>query len=347
MTDRTKQIALILGATGGIGGAVARNLKARGWTIRALHRDAAEAAAKNTDFEWVQGDAMRADDVLAAARGASLIVHAVNPPGYRNWGTLVLPMIDNTIAAAKITGATVLLPGTIYNFGPDAFPLLHEKSPQNPVTAKGKIRAEMERRLETASREGVRVIIVRAGDFFGPGAANSWFSQGIVTPGKPVTSVTYPGRKGIGHQWAYLPDVAETMARLVERRETLAPFAVYHMQGFWDDDGTRLAAAIRRASGNPNMKVKAFPWWMMPFAAPFVPLLKELREMRYIWQEPLRMPNDRLVAAIGAEPWTPIDEAVRASLAALGCLPPELEMPQRALAAPHTSGPVAVTPISS
>jgi nucleoside-diphosphate-sugar epimerase len=343
MTEATKQTALILGATGGIGGAVARTLQARGWAIRALNRDPAKARAKNPDFEWVEGDAMRADDVLSAARGTSLIVHAVNPPGYRNWGTLVFPMIDNTIAAAKATGATVLLPGTIYNFGPDAFPLLHEKSPQNPVTAKGKIRAGMERRLEAASQEGVRVIIVRAGDFFGPGAANSWFSQGMVTPGKPLTSVTYPGRKGIGHQWAYLPDVAETMARLVDRRETLAPFAVYHMQGFWDDDGTRMVAAIRRASGNPALKVKSFPWWMMPFAAPFVPFLRELREMRYLWQEPLRMPNDRLVAAIGAEPWTPIDEAVRASLAALGCLPPALAMPQRALPAPRQGDTAEVT----
>jgi len=342
MTGETKQTVLILGATGGIGGAVARTLQARGWAIRALHRDAAKVSSKSPDYEWVQGDAMKAGDVLAAAQGASLIVHAVNPAGYRNWGTLVLPMIDNTIAAAKAVGATVLLPGTIYNFGPDAFPLLHEKSPQNPVTAKGKIRAEMEHRLEAASQAGVRVIIVRAGDFFGPGAANSWFSQGLVTPGKPVTTVTYPGRKGTGHQWAYLPDVAETMARLVDRRETLAPFAVYHMQGFWDEDGTRMVAAIRRASGNPDMKVKAFPWWMMPFVSPFVPLLKELREMRYIWQEPLRMPNDRLIAAIGAEPWTPIDEAVRASLADLGCLPPETALPQRALPPPRNTETVEV-----
>ncbi|URK87328.1 NAD(P)H-binding protein [Rhizobium sp. RCAM05350] len=324
MTGQAKQTALILGATGGIGGAVARTLQARGWTIRALNRDAAKAAARAPGYEWLQGDAMNAGDVLAAAQGVSLIVHAVNPAGYRNWGTLVLPMIDNTIAAARETGATIVLPGTIYNFGPDAFPLLHETSPQNPVTAKGRIRAEMERRLEAASQQGVRVIVVRAGDFFGPGAANNWFSQGLITPGKPVATVTYPGRKGIGHQWAYLPDVAETMARLVDRRETLSPFAVFHMQGFWDDDGTRMVAAIRRVSGNPALKVKSFPWWMMPFVSPFVPFLRELREMRYIWQEPLRMPNDRLVAAIGAEPWTPIDEAVRASLAALGCLLPDL-----------------------
>jgi nucleoside-diphosphate-sugar epimerase len=335
MTETRQQTALILGATGGIGGAVACTLQARGWVIRALNRDAAKAAIRNPGYEWLQGDAMNAGDVLAAAQGANLIVHAVNPAGYRNWGTLVLPMIDNTIAAARASGATVVLPGTIYNFGPDAFPLLHETSPQNPVTAKGKIRAEMERRLEVASQQGVRVIVVRAGDFFGPGAANNWFSQGLVTPGKPIAAVTYPGRKGTGHQWAYLPDVAETMARLVDRRETLAPFAVFHMQGFWDDDGTRLVAAIRRVSGNPALKVKSFPWWIMPFVSPFVPFFKELREMRYLWQEPLRMPNDRLVAAIGAEPWTPIDEAVRASLAALGCLPPDVAMPQRALSAPR------------
>ena len=204
MSSEMKQTALVLGATGGIGGTVARVLKARGWRVRALNRDAAKAAAKTPDFDWVQGDAMNASEVLAAAQGTSLLVHAVNPAGYRDWGTLVLPMIDNTIAAAKACGATVLLPGTIYNFGPDAFPLLHETSPQNPVTEKGKIRAEMERRLQVASLSGVRAIIVRAGDFFGPGAANNWFSQGLVTPGQPVTSITYPGEAGIGHQWAYL-----------------------------------------------------------------------------------------------------------------------------------------------
>jgi hypothetical protein len=52
----------------------------------------------------------------------------VNPPGYRNWGELVLPMLDNTTAAARSNGARIVLPGTIYNFGPDAFPNLHETS---------------------------------------------------------------------------------------------------------------------------------------------------------------------------------------------------------------------------
>ncbi|THK38445.1 NAD-dependent epimerase/dehydratase family protein [Ensifer sp. MPMI2T] len=323
--DKTGTV-LVLGATGGIGGAVACGLHLRGWTVRALNRDAAKASRKAPAFEWIQGDAMNAADVRAAAEGASIIIHAVNPPGYRDWGKLVLPMLDNTIAAAKAVGARIVLPGTIYNFGPDAFPVLDEDAPQNPRTEKGAIRKEMEARLKVACEAGVRVIILRAGDFFGPGAANNWFSQGLVKPGKPLGAISYPGKKGTAHQWAYLPDVAETMIRLIERAERLPPFAVYHMRGFFDDDGTKMIAAIRRAVGKHDLKVKRFPWWLVSLASPFVPLFKGLTEMRYLWREPLEMRNDQLIATLGEEPQTPIDGAVTATLASLGCLPQDCGM---------------------
>ena len=312
--------ALILGATGGIGGAVAEGLALRGWRIRALNRNAAEAARRQPEFDWFQGDAMQADDVLKAAQGADVIVHAVNPPGYRNWGKVVLPMLDNTIAAAKAVGARIVLPGTVYNFGPDVFLNVTEDSAQRPKTRKGAIRVQMERRLKAAAEQGnTSVIIVRAGDFFGGSRANSWFSQAIVTPGKPISSMTYPGKRGLGHQWAYLPDVAETMIRLIEKGDQLSSFAVYHMRGHWDGDGRQMIEAVQRVLGH-KVKVKSFPWWMVPLAAPFVPFMRELREMSYLWDVPLEMRNDRLVAVLGEEPHTPIDEAVRASLVSIGCL---------------------------
>ena len=318
-TENTKT-ALVLGATGGIGGAVAQGLALRGWRIRALNRNAAEAARRQPDFDWFQGDAMQADDVLKAAQGADVIVHAVNPPGYRNWGKVVLPMLDNTIAAAKAVGARIVLPGTVYNFGPDVFPIVTEDSAQRPKTRKGAIRVQMERRLRAAAEQGDSpVIIVRAGDFFGGARANSWFSQAMVTPGKPITSMTYPGKRGVGHQWAYLPDVAETMIRLIEKGDELPAFAVYHMRGHWDGDGRQMIEAVQRVVGH-KVEVKSFPWWIVPLASPFVTFMRELREMSYLWDVPLEMRNDRLVAVLGEEPHTPIDEAVRASLVSIGCL---------------------------
>ena len=262
---------------------------------------------------------------MKAAAGCSVIVHAVNPPGYRRWSELVLPMLDNTIAAATAQRATVVLPGTVYNYGPDAFPVLTEDSAQRPTTRKGAIRVELEQRLKKASREGARVLIVRAGDFFGPAAGNNWFSQGLVKPGAPVRTIRNPGRAGIGHQWAYLPDVAATMVRLLERGGETPAFERFHMDGHWDATGTAMAEAIQRVVARETgrtPRIAAFPWALTMLASPFVTVLREIREMRYLWRTTLRMDNARLVAALGAEPRTPLDEAVRATLIGLGSLAP-------------------------
>ena len=128
----------------------------------------------------------------------------------------------------------------------------------------------------------------------------------------------------MGHQWSYLPDVARTMVALVQRRETLEPFAVFHMQGHWDADGTQMAAAISRVvvkRGGIQPKVSAFPWWLMALIAPFVPTIRELREMRYLWTTRVEMINSKLVAELGHEPHTPLDTAIEAALDGMGCLP--------------------------
>ncbi|MDQ0315648.1 NAD-dependent epimerase/dehydratase family protein [Amorphus orientalis] len=324
--------ALVLGASGGIGGEVAARLAMADWHVRGLVRDPARVD-RALPLEWIAGDALAADDVRRAARGADLIVHAVNPAGYRNWSRLVLPMINNTIAAAAETRARILLPGTVYNYGPDALDAPQETSPQNPVTRKGRIRAELERRLEVAAYNGrARVLIVRSGDYFGPRARNNWFGQVMVTPGRRPKAITYPGRTGVGHQWAYIPDVAETMVRLAER-DGLDDFAAFHMEGHWDADGTRMVEAIRSVLGDPDLPVKKLPWRLMRLASPAVPLFREIGEIRYLWERPVRLTNDRLVATLGAEPRTPLPDAVRASLRGLGCLEPAAADAVRAVSA--------------
>ncbi|MBR7971529.1 NAD(P)H-binding protein [Burkholderia vietnamiensis] len=318
----TQRQVLVLGASGGIGGEVARQLRDAGWRVRALSRSLDAASVERDGIEWMRGDALDRDAVLRAARGCSVLVHAVNPPGYRNWSTQVLPMLDNTIAAATREQATIVLPGTVYNFGPDAFALLHEDAPQRPVTRKGAIRVEMERRLQAATADRVRTIVVRAGDFFGPRAGNNWFGQGMVKAGRPVTAISVPGRPGVGHQWAYLPDVARTMVELLERRDALEPFARFHLGGHWDADGMQLAQAVRRVAQRHGLRptIRRFPWWLVWAAAPFVTTMREMLEMRYLWREPLRLENARLTAVLGREPLTPLDTAVETTLAGLGCL---------------------------
>ncbi|MNN85735.1 hypothetical protein D3C81_2030590 [compost metagenome] len=78
--------------------------------------------------------------------------------------------------------------------------------------------------------------------------------------------------------------------------------------------------AVEHAEG-ATPAVRRFPWWLMALASPFVATVRELREMRYLWQTPLAMDNARLLAVLGQEPHTPLDEAVRATLAGMGNLP--------------------------
>ena len=312
--------ALVIGATGGIGGEVARALQARGWRVRALHRDPDRVRAGDTSFEWVAGDALDAASVLRAAEGARVIVHGANPPGYRNWKGLAMPMLDSTVAAAAASGARVLFPGTVYNFGPDAGDAVDETAPQNPTTRKGAIRVAMERRLEVAAREGVRTLVVRAGDFFGPRAGNNWLAQGMLLMPGPVKRVFDPGRAGVGHAWAYLPDLAETMARLLEREDELADFEVFHFGGTWVENNRAFADAIRRAAGRPKAPIHRFPWPMVHALAPFNETFREMREMAYLWRRPLRLTDAKLRRVLGVVPATPLDVALRATLQGLGRL---------------------------
>ncbi len=337
----TSRTALIVGATGGIGSAVAQALIRHGWKVRGLARDldaARRGAAWVGPMEWVKGDAMRAADVLAAAAGADVVFHGANPPQYKNWRGPALPMLRNSIAAAREVGARLIFPGTLYNFGPDAGPLVGEASPQHPLTRKGAIRVEMERMLAAAARDdGLRVLVVRAGDYFGLPNRSSWY-QAVVRAGQPVTSVTYPGKPEIGHAWAYLPDLAETIARLADIEATLPVFDSFHFGGHWLERGIEIAEATRRVASRPDLPIRRMPWWLFYLAAPFVTFMREALEMRYLWQRPLRLDNGKLRALIGEEPHTDLDTALRHTLAALGCQPLGQQSPTQAANAPRPAG---------
>jgi len=130
-------------------------------------------------------------------------------------------MLENSIAAAKSSGARVVLPGNIYNYGPHSFPILREDSLQHPSRKRGSARGDGGSFADAAAH-GVRSLIVRAGDFSDLVQAALVFLRAGSTESCPVKREWYPGPIHIGHAWAYVPDLAETIARLVDREAVLA-----------------------------------------------------------------------------------------------------------------------------
>jgi hypothetical protein len=59
-------------------------------------------------------------------------------------------------------------------------------------------------------------------------------------------------------------------------------------------------------------------WWLINALRAIVPMSRELSEMAYLWREPHAIAGDKLKAAIGDVPHTPLDTAVAKALRELG-----------------------------
>ncbi len=299
--------ALVMGITGGFGGHVAQALARKGYSIRALMRDPAKLPQRFEGADVVAGDAAKIEDVRAAAEGVDLIVYGVNPPKYR-WEGVVLPLIENTARIAEEKSLTVVFPGNVYVFDPKDGPLFDENAPHNPVSSKGQMRKEMEARLKTASENGARIIIIRMGDFIGENLASGWL-QFLVKSTKKGYALSAAGRRDLIRTWAYLPDVGRTVAELVEKKDLLKPFSVFHFKGY-QISFNDIKQAMEQASGRP-VSMGSFPWIALQLMSPFNKMFKELLEMRYLWKEEVNLDETKLERTLGkAVPYTPLSEAL-------------------------------------
>ncbi len=184
------------------------------------------------------------------------------------------------IEVAEQTGATVLIPGNNYCFGPDMPPVIGPQTPKRATNELGLIRIEMERLYKTS---GVRTILLRAGDFLDTSASGNWFDL-IMAKKLEKGKFVYPGKTDVPHAWAYLPDMARAAVHLLEMREKLNIYEDISFPGYtWT--GNEMSKALTKLT-NQEVKIKPFDWWMMKLSKPVWPMAKHLLEMRYLWDVP-------------------------------------------------------------
>ncbi len=299
--------ALIMGITGGFGGHVAQALAKHGWSLRVLMRDPAKLPQQFASADVVTGNAASLEDVRAAARGVGLMVYGINPANYK-WEGKALPWLESAAAVAEENQLTMVFPGNVYVFDPEDGPEFDETSPFRPVSSKGNMRVAMEERLQLAAQRGAKVVVVRCGDFIGTDAPSTWIRQ-LIKPNSQGYTLSAPGPVELQHTWAYLPDVAQTVAELVAKQEVLSTYNVFHFKGY-RVTFNEMAEAIRSATGK-KVVIKAFPWWAMRLMSPFFTLFRSLQEMRYLWNAVVNLSDDKLRATLGKPvPHTPLGEAL-------------------------------------
>ena len=297
---------LVLGAAGRLGYTAAETFLQAGWQVRGLVRPN-RATAVPPGVEAIE--AVTRDEAVAAGRGCDVVLNAFNP-AITEWQRNAMSLAYGAVAVAEGNGATLLFPGNVWNFGRDIPPVIEESTPMNPSAYKGRLRVDMERYIKEACDRGMRAIILRAGDFFGAGRG-SWFDL-VVTPEIKLRRLTYPGPLDVMHAWAYLPDFAQAMVRIAERRASFGPFEAFGFGGH-TVTGNQLIAAIEAAM-NTKYNVKRMRWWMIKSFGLLLRVGRELAELEYLWRLPHRISGDKLRATIGQEPHTPLPEAVAATL---------------------------------
>ncbi len=171
----------ILGATGFIGGQIARAAVARGWQVRGLRRRPnATGAIGDLDIEWVSGDLADPASLVTAMRGCPLVFHAAGYYPHRArdvWETVRhgVAGMRNVLAAAAAAGVKRLVyTSALTTVGPPSEPgrLADERDLYTPGSVPlpyFEVKWAMEMEAMRATAQGLPVVVVLPAFVLGPG----------------------------------------------------------------------------------------------------------------------------------------------------------------------------------
>jgi hypothetical protein len=258
----------------------------------------------------VLGDASDRTFCATAASGATTIYHCMNPP-YRTpvWAELVPRYMDNLIAAAAHTHARLVVLDNLYMLGQPGGRPLSEDTPMNPSSRKGEIRARAAERLFEAHRRGDVVATEgRASDFYGPGGTQTGVGDFFWPRALSGKTAYSPFPLDAVHTYHYIPDVAAGLAVLgcADAEDYGRPWMLpCSPAGTLRDVVMRLATNLEKP-----IKVAQVPRWILRATGVMLPLMRELDEMRYQWDEPFVVDDSRFRARFHVLP-ADVNQAAR------------------------------------
>jgi nucleoside-diphosphate-sugar epimerase len=299
---------IVLGINGHIGNAVARAFLAAGYAVTGFGRSNKHPIP---GVSFIAGDANDVAQLRAAIGDIDLVVNALNLP-YHQWTEgRKEAQTEKVIAALGASGKTLLFPGNIYNYAATDRVVTPDLA-QHPQTPRGEIRVRVENLYRAAAARGdIQFLMLRAGDFFGPGTTGDWFDLAMMTEAKKG-KVNVMGVWGVGHSWAYLPDLGRAFVKVAEARTRLGSFENFHFAGhFVTPEQMRDAIAAIAPRGT---KFGLVARWIFPVIGLVDPIIRDIAKMAYLWETPMELRDPRLDAMLGPNFATPFAEAVAATV---------------------------------
>ncbi len=311
--DRNTHV--ILGYTGGIGRVVAKALVKRNEKVVCLVRDIEKAkkyAAELQGLEFIKGDASLRSDVEGVLKNASTVYYCVNIP-YPDWEEKARELLAVTVDAAIQHHVKLVFPGNVYVYGHAQTHLVTEEHPFAAETKKGKIRIEMEKMLDRASKEnGLKYTVVRMPDFYGPYVVNG-FSEQFYVKALKGKSLMWFGALDVAQEFIFIEDGGEAMvmAGLSDKSNGKS----FNVPGCAETTARKYLEEIAKQSGQKLSISQLGATIVFSLLGLFNGTVKEFVEMLYLKKERLILDGSLFKKVFGTLPATSYEEGIKKTIA--------------------------------
>ena len=299
----------ILGANGVIGRELSRQLLIYTNQIRQVGRTPAQV---NPTDELVSANLLDAKATSYAVAGSD-VAYLVAGLKYDTtvWQEQWPVVMRNVIEACERHGCALVFFDNVYAYG-FVDGVMTEDTPYNPRSHKGEVRARIATMFMDHVRRGeLRGLIVRAADFYGPGAVLSLTHATVTERLKAGKTPQWVGNPKAVHTFTYTPDAGRSVAILGNTPEAYGHVwhALTSHEPMTGEGYVRLACEI---AGRPYA-LQRVPRWMLSLLGLFVPVLRENMEMLYQFEYDYRFDSTKLERAFGLTA-TPYRDGIAATL---------------------------------
>jgi nucleoside-diphosphate-sugar epimerase len=301
MTD----LHAVIGAGGGIGGAVVRVLAEAGRPVLALARRPLDLPA---GVEQRSVDVRDPEATAAALQGARVVYHCAVPP-YDRWPQ-EFPALTRAVAdAVARVGADLVVADNLYSSPGDGLPI-READP--PVGHGPKAVTRTAVREELLARTDLRVCFGRGSDYYGPGprGLNSVPGQTLFERAAAGRRMFWPGPLGIPHVLHFLPDLARGLVMLADSEAAWG--RSWNIPCPEPLTGREYATA---AALGASVRVTSVPRLALRAAGLFDAQAREVTEVLWQYDRPFLVDTSAFEAAIGHMALKPHPEAVAETVA--------------------------------
>ncbi|TKK69350.1 NAD-dependent epimerase/dehydratase family protein [Ilyomonas limi] len=260
----------------------------------------------------IAADMLNYDEVISVVRGSDIVYLLVGLEyNYKVWQRDWPVIMRNVINACKAANAKLIFFDNVYPYG-IVNGKMNEATPFNPISKKGKIRAEIDMMLLNEMQSGaLNAIIARAADFYGPRCTDKSVPNTLVFSRlKKKQTPQWLANAAVPRSLTYTPDAAKAIYILSQHPEAfdqtwMLPTAAPPLTG---KQFIQLAARYMHGTN----KVQVIPKWVVGFIGLFNPVMKEIHEMMYQDEYGYWLDSSKFEQTFHVKP-TPYEEGIKAT----------------------------------